>query len=401
MPGSDWIVKISNVDQSSLVINATFDNGRKSFLDDWAVNYAIVSLRNNTGQFNSLLKGAEVSFWNGLTGARFPFWVDQITYNDEIDDDACTVTIVCADVIGRLGKTLSTPYTAVGALDDMDYLEETFLYAETIGTYTRPPTFVYPGPALTFHQQVNLPASALYPISEIINVVLKNVQGGFWVYQTTYPNWAFQPVTQDMILRNVRGYTFGEASTSTKIVWDQCSRKNFGDLFANSVTLTYFNSATPNAGPFNNSTSITSVGVQSLTFDSFNNTYDSGLPLDPLAGEPNPKPPQALGDWYATVLADTNLQTFQIRFSTFAQNAAAMTLFEQSLERLSTSMNSLTYKKPGIGLVTERVRVEGFTVTIEPRVTYYDIYFSPIAIYSQLVNNQTEQGKLDTYRLGF
>jgi hypothetical protein len=78
-----------------------------------------------------------------------------------------------------------------------------------------------------------------------------------------------------------------------------------------------------------------------------------------------------------------------------------MTLFEASLERLSTSMNTLTYKKPGTGLVTERVRVEGFTCTIEPEVTFYDIYFSPIAIYSQLTLNQTEQGKLDTYRLGF
>lgn len=402
MPGSDWIVKIGNVDRSSLVLNATFDNGRRSFLDDWAVNYATVTLRNNLGQFNALLKGVEVSLWNGPSGARFPFWLDQITFNDEIDDDACTVTLVCSDVIGKLGKTLSAPYNiAFGAAQDMTYIEQTFDKAVALGTYQAPPTFVYPTGPLTFHQQLNLPDSVLYPISEIINVVLKNVQGGFYTYQTGYPNWAFVPVTQDMILRNVPAYTFGEAATSTKIVWDQCGRENFGDLFANSVTLTYFNSANPNAGPYNNATSISSAGVQSLTFDSFNNTYHSGSAFNPLANAPNPMPPQALGDWYAAVLSDPNLQSFQIRISSFAQNATAMTTFEASLERLSTSMNTLTYKKPGTGLVTERVRVEGFTVSIEPEVTYYDIYFSPIAIYSQLTLNQTEQGKLDTYRLGF
>lgn len=401
MPGSNWIVKINNTDYSSLVLNATFDNGRQSFLDDWTVNYATVTLRNNLGQFNTLLKGVEVSLWNGPSGARFPFWLDQITFNDEIDDDACTVTLVCSDVIGKLGKTLSAPYNVIPAATDMNYISQVFATAISAGTYKAPPSFVFPYAALTFHQQINLPLTVKLPISQIVNVVLKNIQGGFYTYQTAYPNWAFAPVTPDMILRNVPAYTFGETATSTKIVWDQCARENFGDLFANSVTLTYYDSAIPNAGPYNNATSISSLGVQSFTFDSFNNTWQSPSMIDPNFGSPDPMPPQALGDWYKTVLADPNLQTFRIRVSSFAQNATAMTLFEASLERLSTSMNTLTYKKPGTGLVTERVRVEGFTVTIEPEVTYYDIYFSPIAIYSQLTLNQTEQGKLDTYRLGF
>jgi hypothetical protein len=402
MPGANWIVRINDSSFEYLALSATFDNGRRSFLDDWAVNYATVTLRNNLGQFNSLVRGNEVSFYNGFTGARFPFWLDQITFNDEIDDDACTVTLVCSDVIGRLGKTLAAPYNlAFGAAFDMEYLRQCFELAVTDGNLKAPPTFTLPTGSLTQHQQYSLPDDVKYPLSEIVNVVLKNIQGGFYVYQLAYPNWAFVPVTPDMILRNVPAYTFGEAATSSKIVWDQCARDNYGDLTANSVTLEYFNTAIANAGPYRNATSINSVGVQSMTFDSYNNTYNSGNPFSPGAGGPNPGPEKALGDWYATVLADPNLQTFRVRFSSFAQNATAMGLFEASLERLSTSMNTLTYKKPGTGLVTERVRVEGFTVSIEPEVTYYDIYMSPIAIYSQLVLNQTEQGKLDTYRLGF
>jgi hypothetical protein len=137
-----------------------------------------------------------------------------------------------------------------------------------------------------------------------------------------------------------------------------------------------------------------------MTFDDYNNTFSWGFAIG-APPAPVPGPEQALGDWYKTVLADPNMQTFRIRVSSFAQNATAMGSFEASLERLSTSCNTLTYKKPGVGLVTERVRVEGFTVSIEPEVTYYDIYFSPIIIYSQLTLNQTQQGKLDTYRLGY
>jgi hypothetical protein len=78
-----------------------------------------------------------------------------------------------------------------------------------------------------------------------------------------------------------------------------------------------------------------------------------------------------------------------------------MTAFENAIETLVVSLTSLTYNKPNVGLTTERVKVEGYTVTIEPEATYYDLYFSPISIYSQLTLNQTEQGKLDTYRLGY
>lgn len=402
MPGTDWIITINNTSYEYLVLNATFDNGRRSFLDDWTVNYATVTLRNNLGQFNSLVRGNEVAFYNGITGARFPFWLDQITFNDEIDDDACTVTLVCSDVMGRLGKTLAAPYNIpFNAAFDMEYLRQSFELAVIDGNLKAPPTFTLPTGSLTQHQQYNLPDNVKYPLSEIVNVVLKNIQGGFYLYQLVYPNWAFVPVTPDMILRNVPAYTFGEAATSSKIVWDQCSRDNYGDLTANSVTLEYFNTATANSGPYRNTTSINAVGVQSMTFDTFNNTYHSGSAFNPSKGAPDPYPNVALGQYYSTVLADPNMQTFRVRFSSFAQNATAMGLFEASLERLSTSMNTLTYKKPGTGLVTERVRVEGFTCTIEPEVTYYDIYMSPIAIYSQLTLDQTEQGKLDTYRLGF
>ena len=402
MPGTDWIITINNTSYEYLVLNATFDNGRRSFLDDWTVNYATVTLRNNLGQFNNLVRGNEVAFYNGITGARFPFWIDQITFNDEIDDDACTVTLVCSDVMGRLGKTLAAPYNIpFNAAFDMEYLRQSFELAVIDGNLKAPPTFTLPTGSLTQHQQYNLPDNVKYPLSEIVNVVLKNIQGGFYLYQLVYPNWAFVPVTIDMILRNVPAYTFDGAATSSKIVWDQCSRDNYGDLTANSVTLEYFNTATANSGPYRNTTSINAVGVQSMTFDTFNNTYHSGSAFNPSKGAPDPYPNVALGQYYSTVLADPNMQTFRVRFSSFAQNATAMGLFEASLERLSTSMNTLTYKKPGTGLVTERVRVEGFTCTIEPEVTYYDIYMSPIAIYSQLTLDQTEQGKLDTYRLGF
>lgn len=401
MPGADWIVRINDSTYTYLVLNATFDNGRRSFLDDWAVNYATVTLRNNLGQCNSLVRGNEVAFYNGITGARFPFWIDQITFNDEIDDDASTATLVCSDVFGRLGKTLTNPPAIpFSPYTDIQLIQEIFSYAVSQDNFKAPPTYTAPTGALTFHQQVSFPELQKFPMSQLINAIFKSTQGGFYMYQLAYPNWAFVPVTQDMILRNVPAYTFGGSATSSQIIWDQCARDNYGDLTANSVTVQYFDTSLGEGGPYKNTTSINSYGVQSMTFDEFNNTFSWGYAIG-APPAPIPGPIQALGDWYKTVLADPNMQTFRVRVSSFAQNATAMTAFEASLERLSTSCNTLTYRKPGTGLVTERVRVEGFTVTIEPEVTYYDIYMSPIAIYSQLTLNQTQQGKLDTYRLGY
>ena len=399
MARSEWNIIVSGTNVNSLVLNANFSVGRQSFLDDYATNYATITARNNLGQFNSMTPGELLRIVNVGASKTYPFWLESITYNDGIDADASTVTLTYSDVMGKLAKALSVAGSGDwGNYQGMAFLQQAFDTAVADGSLVAPPTYVAPTGNLTNHQQIDMQNSE--SLAQIVNVVLSNEGGGFY---TTYVNPAltqFRCVTQDMIYRSVTSFTFGEAATTTKLVWDQMSRSNFGDLFANAVTLEYWRTDIGSAGTYKNSTSIASYGVYQNTFDNFNNTYSTGAVLN-VPPSPVPSPALALGTWYSTVLANTNLQTYQIRISDFAQNATAMTAFENAIETLAVSLTSLTYNKPNVGLTTERVKVEGYTVTIEPDATYYDLYFSPISIYSQLTLNQTEQGKLDTYRLGY
>lgn len=401
MARSAWTITIGGTNRTSIVLNASFSVGRQSFLDDYATNYATVTARNNLGQFNSMTPGQMCLMTNVNYAQVFPFWLESITYNDGIDADTSTATLIFSDVMGRFSKALATTNTIpFSNYTGMNLLADCFSNAYTNGQLVYPPNFEGPTTNLTNHQQYDIQGNK--NLAEIVNVVLKNEGGGFYVQYINTANIRFKAVTQDMIYRNVLPFTFGNAPSTPMLVWDQMTRSNFGDLFANTVSLEYQRDdlGAP-LGPFKNSTSVSSYGIYNTTFDNFNNTYSSGNPFNPYLGGPNPDPQTALGTWYSTVLADTNLQTYQIRISDFAQADNAMLWFEQYIDRMAVSMTSLTYNKPSVGLVTERVRIEGFTATIEPGVTYYDLYFSPISIYSQLTLNQTEQGKLDTYRLGY
>ena len=399
MARSAWNIYISGTLRDSLVLNANFSVGRQSFLDDYATNYATITVRNNLGQFNSMSPGELCRIVNVGTSQTYPFWLESITYDDGIDPDASTATLVYSDVMGKLAKALSVAGSGDwGNYQGMAYLQQAFDTAVADGSLVAPPTYTAPSTNLTNHQQIDMqnPES----LAEIVNVVLKNEGGGFYTTYISPTNIEFRAVTQDMIYRNITSFTFGDAPTTTKLVWDQMSRSNFGDLFANAVNLEYWRTDIGSAGTYKNATSVASYGVYQSTFDNFNNTYSTGAVIN-VPPAPVPNPALALGTWYSTVLADTNLQTYQIRVSDFAQNNTAMTAFENAIQTLGVSLTSITYNKPSVGLTTERVKVEGYTVTIEPKVTYYDIYLSPIVIYSQLTLNQTEQGKLNTYRLGY
>jgi len=401
MARSEWKVIINGTDRSSIVLNASFDVGRQSFLDDFATNYATVTARNNLGQFDSMTPGQLCRFEHVTSSKVFPFWLESISYNDGIDADTSTATLVFSDVMGRLSKALGSSNTPpLSNYNGMQLLSDVFTNAFIYGQYAPPPDLLTPTTNYTNHQQYDIQGDK--SLAEIVNIVLKNEGGGFYTQYVNPTTIWFYPWTQDMIYRNVAGFTFGNAPSASMLVWDQMTRSNFGDLFANTVSLSYQRTDLGTApGPYKNSTSVSAYGIYNTTFDNFNNTFNSGDPFNPFFGIGDPQPAQALGDWFATVLSDTNIQTYQIRISDFAQNNTAMSTFDSAIETLAVSMTSLTYNKPIVGLVTERVKVEGYTVTIEPDVTYYDIYFSPITIYSQLTLGLTEQGKLDTYRLGY
>jgi hypothetical protein len=181
----------------------------------------------------------------------------------------------------------------------------------------------------------------------------------------------------------VPGYTFAGSTATNKIMWDSLSRSNLGDLFANQTYATYARSDLPYTSTKRNSTSVSSYGV-----------YEAAI-------QTNTPDINAYATYYANVLSDTAIQSYKMRFSDFAQDEIALRTFEVQLRYLQVTLNSLQYTKPGVGSVTDRVRVEGYTVIINPGVTYYELDMSPGSIYDFFVLNNSTNGRLDTGRLDF
>jgi hypothetical protein len=366
----------------STIINASFRVGRESYLDDFATNYATVTVRNNTGLYNNISPGAEFYFQNSYSNQRFYFWVQSIQTDDTIDQDAATATLTLFDSMGRLTKAqgsnfeiaFSNPATVI-------LLYYLFDDAVTKGYLVGAPTFdntvVGLATYLTGKQQYFLP-DQIRQLSDQLNIVLTTEGTGYYM-----TNKVLTPVSRATMAAYSFGYTFAGSTSTTKIIWDTLSRSNLGDLFANQAFVSYVRTDLPYSSTKRNSTSVTANGVYQASLET--NTTD----ID------------AYANYYANALSDTSIQSYRIRLSDFAQNVTALRNFENSLKFLHLTLNSLQYVKPGTGTTTDTVRVEGYTVVIEPGVTYYELDMSPGSIYSYFVLNNSTNGVLDTSRLDF
>lgn len=366
----------------STIINASFRVGRESYLDDFATNYATVTVRNNTGLYNNISPGAEFYFQNTYTSQRFYFWVQSIQTDDTIDQDAATATLTLFDSMGRLTKAQGSDFEILfGQPATLILLYYLFDDAVTKGYLVGAPTYDNTVLSLATYllgkQQYYLP-DQIRQLSDQLNIVLTTEGTGYYMTDKV-----LTPVSRAYMAAYAPGYTFAGSTSTTKIIWDTLSRSNLGDLFANQTYVTFARTDLPYSRTKRNSTSVATNGVYQTSLET--NTTD----ID------------AYAEYYANTLSDTSIQSYKIRLSDFAQNVTALRAFETSLRFLHLSLNTLQYVKPGTGTTTDKVRVEGYTVVIEPGVTYYELDMSPGSIYSYFVLDNSTNGVLDTSRLDF
>jgi len=364
------------------IINASFRVGRASYLDDFATNYATITVRNNTGLYNNISPGAEFYFKNTYSTQRFYFWVESIQTDDTIDQDAATATLTLFDSMGRLSKAqgsdfellFSNPPTLIG----LYYLfDDAVFQGYLVGAPQYDSSVLSLASYLQGKPQYFLP-DQIRQLSDQLNIFLTTEGTGYYMTDKV-----LTPVSRAFMAGYVPGYTFAGSTATNKIMWDSLSRSNLGDLFANQTYATYARSDLPYTSTKRNSTSVTSYGVYEAAIQT--NTTDIN----------------AYATYYANVLSDTAIQSYKMRFSDFAQDEIALRTFEVQLRYLQVTLNSLQYTKPGVGSVTDRVRVEGYTVIINPGVTYYELDMSPGSIYDYLTLNNSTNGRLDTNRLDF
>lgn len=383
MPRSTWTIwGPSGQISDATIINASFRVGRASYLDDFATNYATVTVRNNTGLYNNISPGAEFYFQNTYTSQRFYFWVESIQTDDTIDQDAATATLTLFDSMGRLSKAQGSDFELLfGTPPTLVVLYYLFDDAVTQGYLVGAPTYDNTVLSLASYlqgkPQYYLP-DQIRQLSDQLNILLTTEGTGYYM-----TNKVLTPVSRAYMAGYTPGYTFAGSTTTNKIMWDSLSRSNLGDLFANQTYATYARSDLPSTATKRNATSVASYGV-----------YEAAI-------ETNTPDINAYATYYADVLSDTAIQSYKIRLSDFTQNVTALRTFETSLRFLQISLNSLQYTKPGVGSVTDRVRVEGYTVIINPGVTYYELDMSPGSIYDYFVLNDSTNGVLGTSRLDF
>lgn len=392
------------------VISINFSMGRQNPLDDYAGNTCNVVVRNFSGIADSVGIGSVAyiypidNSYNPI-GAVRKFWLQAITYDDQIDLDASTATLTYIDGYGRLGQTpltdkSSPPYASTTTIVQSDaYITQAIAngipYGYTLGINTFNKTSGAPVPnysagsstvpslGTSGTESINTNASLL----EYLNLNARSENTSFDV-----PTFIFSGVDYTCIYITDRKKMAAETMTvgvgavknSTTLLWDQLSRDKYGTNFYNQVAVNWEIGANTLSAVSNTSsgTAITRLDVTSREYDALNGNIQGANHA------------QWLSSSYGQLTS-----YFQISFIDVIQNDTALQTFI-GYDALVNKFLPITYNTPS-GLVTTKMKIEGVDVEIINGLTRFTLYLSSLSLYSFFTLNDTTLGVLDSDRLAW
>ena len=417
-----WAVEISGTDFFDRVINIVFDMGRPTLLDDYSGNACKITVRNNDGYFDtigisSVLRIYPVStFGSGEPiGATRTFWFQSAQYQDQIDSDASTATLIFTDGYGLLGQTpisenTSNIYSALGTVTQSDqYITRATALAVAQGGMfaisTMNKTSGAPVPAYSIGSSAvpTLGASGVENINsqtsilDYINLNTKTEQTSFDVPTINFgtpstPNFytCVYLVGRSKMDTQKMAVSIGASPSSTSLVWDQLGRDQYGFNFYNQVTLNWV---------YSSARQVTSTG---------SNVANGFVRLDQTTREGNFAGDVSNGltqaTYHSQYLANA-LNTFENTYMTLSfidagQNVTALSSF-LSYDALVTRYLTIQYLTPSTGLISKDMKIEGVNVQIEAGLTRFTLTLSDYDLYNFFTLNSTSSGILNTSRLGW
>ena len=363
-----WMIEKFSDDKTSDVMSFTYSTGRRTQFDSWSPGSLVLTIKNDNGQATGWDLNDKIILTAVGTSWYQWHYVQEVLYNDLGGDGAgSTATIVCTDLIGRLGR-IQVFEQAIASAKTILQLDTAFGALMPAGT-----SFIYVG-----NGDSTAAADASYSGTALNRLNLNMVTEQGWISVTDtniylYGRTEIDDLGATMILART-------ASSSFQFGYSDIRRIALGSNYLNSCT------ATPPVAAAQNATDTAGVA----TYGTYGAEFAT---VDQNAG-------QALGfaQWQVFSREDPGELSFQTSLSDTANDLTE--LFNAIY--YNSPLVIVSYKNPGSNItLTDTQIMNGWGMSVNPSRTDMEIFTSPLTYTNFFTLDSATFGVLNTSRLGW
>jgi hypothetical protein len=366
-----WDVVRSATTVTQQIQSMQYSTGRRTQFDSWSPGYLTFTIKNDNGQANNYDLNDRIILTAVGSGWYQWFYVQEILYNDlGGDGNGSTATIICTDLLGRLGRVqvFEKSLASAGTLAQIDTAFNSLMPTGTAivingnGDSTAAADSSYTGTALN---RLNLNMTTEQGWLTLIE------NGLVLVSRTTLADLAPPVVTFARQTTVLDVYQMG---------YSDIKRIALGSNYLNNCTVTPPVAAAQNE---TDTAGVAAYGTYGAEFATVDNTGSQAL---------------SFAQWQVYSRSDPDQLSFQITVSDTANDLVWLFNTIGSSEAIV----SVKYRNPGDATTyTSTQIIQGWSMTITPSKTDMEIFTSPLTYTNFFTLDSATFGVLDTSRLGW
>ena len=363
-----WMIEKFSTDKTSDVMSFTYSTGRRTQFDSWSPGSLVLTIKNDNGQATGWNLNDKIILTAVGTSWYQWHYVQEVLYNDLGGDGAgSTATIVCTDLIGRLGR-IQVFEQAIASAKTLLQLDTAFGALMPAGTF-----FIYIG-----NGDSTAAADASYSGTALNRLNLNMVTEQGWVSVTDTNIYLYGRTEIDDLGATIT--LARTASGSFQFGYSDIRRIALGSNYLNSCTATPPVAAAQNA---TDTAGVATYGTYGAEFSTVDNSQAQAL---------------GFAEWQVFSREDPDELSFQTSVSDTANDLTE--LFNAIY--LNSPLVTVSYKNPGSNTtLTDTQIMNGWGMSVNPSRTDMEIFTSPLTYTNFFTLDSATFGVLNTSRLGW
>ena len=364
-----WKVERFSTDVTSQIQSMRYSTGRRTQFDSWSPGSLVLSIKNDSGQANGYDLNDKITLTAVGTYFYQYHYVQEVLFNDLGGaGKGSTATIVCTDLMGRLGR-ISVFEKSLPSAGTLAQLDTAFSSLMPSGTYL---TNFNDGES-TAAADPSYTGTAL----NRLNLNMTTEQG--WININQEYVYLFSRADVDDLYGPLVFNRDG-SGIGTVLAYSDIKRIALGSNYLNSCTAIPPVAAQQNV---ENASGVSTFGTYGAEFSTVDNTATQA---------------HDFAEWQVYSRSDPDEVSFQISVSDTANSLLGY------FDELQSNYGVVTvsYQKPGTPTdLTSTQIIQGWSMTVTPAKTDMEIFTSPLTYTNFFTLNSATFGVLDTSRLGW
>jgi hypothetical protein len=356
-----WAVSRNLTDVTTEVMSMNYSTGRQTQFDSWAPGSLVFTIRNNAGQADAYSLNDGIVIEAVGSGFFQQLYLQEIFYNDLPGTGAnSTATIVCTDLLGRLGRTqVFEQYLA--STNTLQQIDDEFGPLMPSST-----SIIISSAGDSIAQAETYTGTAL----NRLNLNMTTEQG--WLSVTDIAIYLYARSNVDDLAPGQIVFA-REISGVYQLAYSDIKRIALGSNYLNTCTVTPPTAAAQNASDTDGITAYGYYGAEISSVD------DTAAQADGLAS------------WQVYSRSNPKELSFQISVNDLVNDLG--TLFNEIYA--NQPIVTIGYQQPGseTDYVTSQI-MQGWSMTVTPSATYMEIFTSPLTYTNFFTLNSSTFGRL-------